>query len=527
MKPDSADRFPRSASLHGQFKQTVTSTVPFFVVGTARSGTTSLAEILNTARNGRCASEPSPNLNVETREMMDGRLADPVATLELTVLPRVRKELARGDVYGEKNVTYGPFVRYLHQALGGRFAWVVRDGRDVVTSLINWHDKKFGSVYRECGEPENLSAEALKSAANLPVHLDASDYSRPRPQRDAPLGREWEGLSRAEMCAYYWSTINALCLDEVARLPEDAWTRIDYTAPSVEEVLRVARFCGLEGLPRDKVQALLDKRINSLEDRGVAGGDRYPHWTEWDGGMRRRFDRLAAPMMVRLGYYGEPSTRWRPREYGTVWKSREPKPDWYAWMYNGRRRMHEDLLAWIASRDRQGDEIASVMDFGCGIGEGYSEALAGKRYVGVDLSPDNIAWCAQHRHNENHRYICVDFIAERLNETADLVFSSGTIDNAYDPEAYLAAMMQHSKKWVQLTCYRGWFPDLPEHRFSYSREHGCFYNDLSVTRLVETLESLGCSDITAGPARTDGREIPFETRITARVPARKPEESHV
>ncbi len=501
-------------------------TPPFFIVGTARSGTTSLAEILNTANNGRCAIEPSPNLNVETREMVEGELLDPISTLERTVLPRVRNELVRGGVYGEKNVTYGPFIRYLHQALGSRFAWVVRDGRDVVSSLINWHEKKFGTVYRECQDPGNLSVDALGSAANLPVHLDTSDYSRPRPRADTALGHIWEQLSRAEMCAYYWSTINALYLEHFLGLPEEVWTRIDYTASSAEEVLRVARFCGLKGIDEQRVRTLLDKRINSLEDRGVSSLERYPHWTNWDGGMRRRFDRFAAPMMTRLGYYGEPATRWRPRDYGKVWNSREANPDWYAWMFNGRRRIHEDLLTWIAARDRQGDEISSVMDFGCGIGEGYSEALAGKRYIGVDLSPLNISWCKQHRSNKNHHYTCTDFIANSLGETADLVFSSGTIDNAYDPDAYLAAMVRHAKKWVHLTCYRGWFPDLKEHRFSYNREHGCFYNDLAPSRICETLTSLGCSDILACPIRTGSREIPFETLVIARVSGHSPEIVH-
>lgn len=492
--------------------------LPYFVIGVARSGTTSLAQILDGASNGSCAVEPSPNLNRETRAMMEGRLSDPMATLETEVIPRVRQALSRGGVYGEKNVTYGPFIRHLHEALGCRFVWVVRDGRDMVTSLVNWHDKKFGSVYRECREPGNLNAEAVRSAANLLVHLDASDYSRPRPPLDTPLGREWEGFSRAEMCAYYWSTINALYADELSRLPPQAWTRVDYTTPRADEVVGVARFCGLEGIGLEQVQSQLDRRINSLEDRGVTEAGRFPHWTGWDGGQRRRFDRLAAQSMERLGYYGSTASRWRPADYGRFWAQRKPDPGWYEWMYNGRRRMHEDLLEWITARDRQGDAISSVMDFGCGVGVGYADALAAKRYIGVDISPVNIDWCREHRSNSNHRYVCVDFITGDAGESADLVFSSGTIDNAYDIDAYLAAMVRHSRKWISLTCYRGWFPHLAEHRYSYNREHGCFYSDISVRRMVETLESLGCRDIAARPAPTGDRDIPFEALITARVP---------
>ena len=44
----------------------------------------------------------------------------------------------------EKNVTFGPFIDRLATLSDVRFLFVYRDGRDVVTSLINWHDHLFG-----------------------------------------------------------------------------------------------------------------------------------------------------------------------------------------------------------------------------------------------------------------------------------------------------------------------------------------------------------------------------------------------
>jgi len=173
----------------------------FFVLSCARSGSTSLARILDTAVNGTCAIEPAPNLNRETRDMMEGRIADPTAVLEKTVMPRVREGLNEVEIYGEKNVTYGPFVTCLYQLLNCKFVFLKRDGRDVVRSLINWHEKKFGSIYRECKETGRLSPIATTAAANLPVHLDTSDYARPRPLEGDPLHIEWESLTRLLRCA--------------------------------------------------------------------------------------------------------------------------------------------------------------------------------------------------------------------------------------------------------------------------------------------------------------------------------------
>lgn len=447
--------------------------------------------------------------------------------MEDTIVRRVRDGQERVQVYGEKNVTYAPFIPFLYEGLKCKFVLVVRDGRDVVTSLFNWHEKKFGTVYRECREAGDLSVDALVAAANLPVHLDTSDYSRPRPPRGTALALEWENLSRAEMCAYYWATINDLYLDELSRLPSDAWILIDYTAPTIEDVKRVADFCGLVGVECDRVQSMLERRINSLVDRGVVGDNLYPRWPNWDGGVRRRFDRLAASVMTGLAYYRDEVSRWRPFDYGRVWSERKADLGWYEWMFNGRRGMHEDLLAWISARDHEGDRIDSVMDFGCGLGVGYSELLANKRYIGVDLSAENISWCLSHRRNPDHRYVCIDFITDSVGETADLVFSSGTIDNAYDADAFLAAMVRHARKWIHVTCYRGWFPGLQEHRYSYNPEHACFYNDLSPNRLTDTLRDLQCTEITVRPVRTGNREIPFETLITARVPGCRPGATHV
>lgn len=276
----------------------------FFILTVARSGSTSLARILDTAANGCCAVEPSPNLNVESRLAMDGRLADTGDVVRRLVVPRVVKALAQHEVYGEKNLTYGPFIGDLHEQLGCRFVLIKRDGREVVRSLMDWHDRMFGSVYRECRDPGRLAPRARQAAAGLLLHLDTSDYARPRPRPGAGLYDEWDDLSREEMCAWYWATVNDLYADALGALPADAWTGIDYTRPTADDVLRVAEFCGLEGLDRAAVESMLAQRINSLADRCGNGEARYPKYGAWGPQLRRRFDEIAGAAMARLGYGG-------------------------------------------------------------------------------------------------------------------------------------------------------------------------------------------------------------------------------
>ncbi len=490
----------------------------FFILTCARSGSTSLARILDTATNGTCAVEPMPNLNVETRLAMEGELEDPRKVVEEILVPRVRKGLARDEVYGEKNVTYGPFIPHLHELTGCKFIFLRRDGRDVVRSLMDWHDRMFGNVYRECIEPGNLAQRAVNAIASLPIHQDSSDFARPRPKPGSKWYERWETMSRFEMCCYYWATINDLYRDALDALPSDAWIEVDYTKPQADDILRAADLCGLTGLEAEHIQQILDAGVNSLEDR--AAGERvHKLWMDWDGGRRRSFESIAGATMERLGYFDGATTRWRPADYGRCWGDHGADLHWYEWMYDTRRVMHEEAIDWIRGRDNTERPISSIADFGCGLGVGYHEALADRRYVGVDLISDTIDWCKQHRSNPRHEYQQLDFIREPLPERYDLVMSHGTIDNAYDIEAYILAMIRASKCWIYLTCYRGWFPDLAEHDYSWVDTDKCFYTNVSARRVREFLESLGCEDIRVEPRSTGRDDILSETRIVARTPS--------
>lgn len=271
----------------------------YFVIGCHRSGTTSLARILNGATNGCCLSEPAPNLNREARDRMDGRPMDARRVVEAAVGPRLATcEL---EVYGEKNAPLGAFLPELRQLFDCRFVVVVRDGRDVVRSLIDWHEGLFGNIYHECREPSALSELAREAVARLPAERDESDYFRCRPRPDEPLARRWAALSRAEMAAFFWSRYNDHVFDSLNTLPRECWTLVDYTNPTPDAILDAARFVGLEGLDADRIGAQLGGRINSLQDRTGESG-RYPSWPQWSSTQMERFRAIAGDTMIRLGY---------------------------------------------------------------------------------------------------------------------------------------------------------------------------------------------------------------------------------
>ena len=273
----------------------------FFILACARSGSTSLARILDEATNGRCAVEPAPNLNWEVREMMEGRLADPAATVKAVIAPRVEEALGQWQIYGEKNLTYGPFIPELFRQFDCRFVFLIRDVGNVVRSMMDWHNRMFGSIYRECGDPGELAPRAMFAAGQLPVHLDTSDYSRPRPRPGSLYFDRWDKMSREEMCAYYWSESYRIYLDQLEVIPDDRKIMLNYTSPAADDILRVADFLGLEGLDLPLIRNRLDLRINSLRDR-ISEAPRYPEWDQWPSDLQDRIRGIAEETSRRLPF---------------------------------------------------------------------------------------------------------------------------------------------------------------------------------------------------------------------------------
>lgn len=206
----------------------------------------------------------------------------------------------------------------------------------------------------------------------------------------------------------------------------------------------------------------------------------------------------------------------KPSDYGKIWIEHQGGLDWYTWMYNERIGQHESLMEWIKFINGQ-SEIRSVLEFGCGMAVGYAEFFKNVRYVGLDISDRLIKWCRENRPNPLHKYIACDFISQGFPDKFDLVFSQGTIDNVYDMNGFVSAAVRASSNWIYITAYRGYFPELPQHRYYYSENEGCFYNDLSPNQIFELLLKLGCRNIAILPSYTGNTAIKYETLIIAQV----------
>ncbi|MCC7410753.1 MAG: methyltransferase domain-containing protein [Gammaproteobacteria bacterium] len=481
-----------------------------FIVGTARAGTTSVFEALALSGQVQAALEPQPNLNLESRALYEGRLADPFAVLTRDLAPRVAAALARRPFYVEKQVSLLPFVPCLHRLFNCRFVVPVRDGRDVVASLINWHEQMYPIIYQECRDAVELGPHAREVLARQ-QGPDPFDTSLPRPPADDPWHAAWAGFSRFEMVAWYWSFVNRWLRTQLDQLPADRYLLVRYDAPDVGTIRRIYEFVGLDDFNEDAVGALLARRVNSLADRIGARG-RFPSWNEWSPAQLQRFNDIAHETMSALGY-ADP-VRPRPPGFGDWWQEEAIDEAWYEQIHHYRDSSHEAFRSWYAQVSAQ-VPIESVIDVGCGLGHGYREFFADRRFTGIDLSPTAIAWCREHDPHPGHEYHCCDVIESVPAQRADLVFSHGTIDNVYDIDAFLRALARMSGELLYIANYRGYFGAMSAHRYLWDAGTRVCFNDISARRCEQVLREEGFGSVLVLAHATGREDIASETVIIA------------
>ena len=270
----------------------------FFIIGCARSGTTALVKMLNTSQNATVSVEQKPNLCIEARNVYRGVLRDPKQVIGEAKSVPIQNVLSSGLKYGDKNPNYLPFIPYIAELWDCKFLFPVRDGREVVRSLMDWHD-----FYSQKFSHSGVFA-MKEDDPNSPVdspEQDWWDYSRLRPNPDDPYFEAWQRLSRFEKCAWYWANFNKKALGLFSELDNQRWLQVDMKSLDRFKMKRIFDFLGLDGFNADQIEEMINARINSLQERAGLP-DKFPRWTDWTQEQRNAFDRIASDTMESVLY---------------------------------------------------------------------------------------------------------------------------------------------------------------------------------------------------------------------------------
>ena len=157
--------------------------------------------------------------------------------------------------------------------------------------------------------------------------------------------------------------------------------------------------------------------------------------------------------------------------------------DWYIKIHEKNRILHENFIQYIKEKN----DVKTVLEIGCGTGIypiKYKELFTNMNYTGIDISKENIDYCKK---NSNFNFICNDFLTMNASQKYDLVFSHAVIDHVYDIDVFISKICQSCKKYAYINSYRGYFPNLKKHKMKWRDDDGCYYNNISVDQIKQTL----------------------------------------
>lgn len=265
----------------------------FFIVGCPRSGTTAIAKILDYAENSNVFIEQSPKLCIESRHHYERRLENPEVVLKHAKKELINNVVKQGLIYGDKNPNYLPFIPYLEKIWAPKYLFIIRDGRDVVRSLMDWHEFGRGNIF---GMNEDNPDSTIVS-----YEQDWWDYSRLRPRKGEEFYEDWIALSRFEKISWYWNRFNELILESVRTIPKQRYKVVHIEKLDKFQLKEIYTFLDLDFDNYDKPQKMLNERINSVEQR-YGAKKLFPDWQNWTDDEYNIFQKYAKNMMEYYKY---------------------------------------------------------------------------------------------------------------------------------------------------------------------------------------------------------------------------------
>ena len=155
----------------------------------------------------------------------------------------------------------------------------------------------------------------------------------------------------------------------------------------------------------------------------------------------------------------------------------------YEFMFFNKPLALIDFKKFLESKN----DVKSVLEVGCSVGlfpRTFPHLFKNIEYTGIDISEHSIDICKKSAHGE---FICGDFLNLDLSKKYDLVFSFHVIDHVADVDLFLKKIIEYSKKYSYISSYRGYFPDLEQHKIQYRNDQGIYYNDISIKQIERIL----------------------------------------
>lgn len=222
----------------------------FFVLSTGRSGTQTLAHLLDTATNAKVWHHPEPNMIMETLHAYQG-LIDARESFWVGRSHILCQAWESGLIHGETDHNMTPFATAIARDVPqARFLVLVRDPREFIRSGMR-------RGYYIAGGPW--------------------DEGRLKPLEHAEtLG--WDEFNPFEKVCWLWAETYRHINKSIAEIGADRVkiVRFEDLIRGPEVAAEIFEFLGLEGFTIDHAETVLSQKLNAQR-----GGD-FPHPREWN-----------------------------------------------------------------------------------------------------------------------------------------------------------------------------------------------------------------------------------------------------
>ncbi len=181
----------------------------FFVVSTGRSGTTSIASMLSQHPDIRCVHERRPQLIRLSCAYSDGDIGRDELETHLADL-YIRYGVLPPGCYGEANQKFFNMIERLSALLpASKFIWLLRDGRDVVSSTYErgWY----------CDD------ELSRCPGNHATRKYWRENRLNGRMAHAMSAADWNGLSPFGKNCWYWGYVNRIIQQQLTAIRPDRW----------------------------------------------------------------------------------------------------------------------------------------------------------------------------------------------------------------------------------------------------------------------------------------------------------------
>lgn len=82
----------------------------------------------------------------------------------------------------------------------------------------------------------------------------------------------------------------------------------------------------------------------------------------------------------------------------------------------------------------------------------------------------------------------------KMNKKFDLVYTHAVVDHVYDIDEFISKVINATNHYAYINSYRGFFPNLENHKMQWDGYEGCYFNNISIEQIKKLFSKKGLTE---------------------------------